>query len=110
MATSRRTIESSIVSCKNCRMSFRVENLVPYTTAVKQTFCSACGSEANVDHVDGDDDSWLLMAAAFGLPKQPMSGQLIKGLYEIWSPEEFPFFPDFVKSAIDDYMSEQESS
>lgn len=94
--------QSISISCENCRMIFRVENLTPLTTAKRTLHCSACGSKEVMVVELQSDDVWYNMAASFGLPQKVKSVDLIKQLFEIWDPTTDSNFKDFVKTVIEE--------
>lgn len=103
MTTSRRTLKQQItVSCIDCRMVFRVENITPLTTSKRSIFCAGCGSD-NVQDIKLElYDQWYAMAASFGLPQKAGSVELIKKFFENWDAEEYPNFKDFVQSVVEE--------
>jgi hypothetical protein len=99
--TSRRALKQPfVVECKECLMSFFVENLTPFTISPSTIHCILCGGVNIVVSNNYEDDKWRAIAANIGLPKKNNSAQLIKKLYELWEPLEYEWFQDFVKASL----------
>lgn len=96
-----RTIKQPFaLTCSSCSMAFRVENLTPYMMATRKWFCPACGSQSVKVRSNYEDDRWYAMAQSFSLDPTQDTVQLLKDMYEIWDPSEFPLFKDFVTNMI----------
>lgn len=97
MVSSRRVkLQPNIINCIDCRMTFRAENLTPYTIAVREWYCPACGSTNVEIKTNSALDRWYAMAESFGLPSTEKSVSLIKSLYDVWDTHEHSLFKDFV--------------
>lgn len=100
MTTVRAITQPFVIECTSCKMAFRVENLTPYMIATRKWFCPACGSESVHAKSNYEDDRWYAMARSFSLNATKDTVQLLKDMYEIWDPAEFPLFKDFVTNMI----------
>lgn len=66
--------------------------------AVTNNFhCPSCGQQAACS-ISQEEDYWYTLAESFHLPATQEGVSLIKGIYEIWDPQEFRSFRDFVVS------------
>ena len=106
MNTRRILSQPTVLTCDDCRMVFRAENLTPYTMTMRNWFCPACGSNSITINNSHEDDRWYNMAISFGLPQRESSVQFIKQLYDIWDPIEFRLFKDFVLSIVNEVQQE----
>lgn len=98
---SRRALQQPfVVTCSDCKMAWRVENLSPFTMAKRQLHCIACGSIEIHVKSDYENDRWYAMAVTFGMNATKESVKIIQSMYEIWDPSEYEWFKDFVVALI----------
>lgn len=100
MTTTRTIKQPFVIECSSCKMAFRTENLTPYLMAVREWYCPACGSQLVKVKSNYEDDRWYAMANSFSLNPTKDTVILLKDMYEIWDPSEFPLFKDFVTNMI----------
>lgn len=101
----RGLMQPYVITCNNCKMEFRTENLTPYTMAVRKYFCPACGNDDVINRSDYRNDRWRSLARAHGLPDRESSVKLLKELYMAWQPEEDEWFKDFVGAVLAEYQA-----
>lgn len=90
-------LQPYMVACDNCKMVFRVENVTPFTVSERKYHCAACGSSDTSVKSDYANDKWISMAESFGLSRSLENSILMQKLYNLWDPDEYPWFKDFVK-------------
>lgn len=102
----RATLQPWIISCNDCKMAFRTENLTPFTMAKHHWHCPGCGSDEVDIRTNYEEDRWYSMADSFKLPHTLRSVKFLKDMYEAWDPSEYEWFRQFVASIIEDARKE----